>query len=147
MIREWTLEDARTFNLANITKKFDEETEFVKTEEDYTRNRYNELMAAGIAHILVLEDEGVIKGALGFVVNKDLHEDLKVAVETFWFVSPEFRGGGKILVDAFEAKALELGCKRTAMIHMADLFADSLEKFYEKRGYRLAEKHYIKDMR
>jgi GNAT superfamily N-acetyltransferase len=144
MIREWTLEDAKVRNLASFTKRFDEETEFVKTDEDYAHKKYMDMMEKGLAHILVLEDEGIIKGAIGFIVSNDLHEDLKVAVETFWFVAPEFRGGGKALVDAFEAKAVELGCKRTAMIHLADLFPESLEAFYTKRGYKLAEKHYIK---
>lgn len=144
MIREWTLEEARIINLANFTKGFDKETEFVTTDESYARDKYIAMMENGVAHILVIDEEGVIKGAIGFIIAPDLHEDIKVAVETFWFVLPEFRGGGKQLMFAFEAKAKELGCKKTAMIHLADLFPDSLEQFYIKNGYKLAEKHYVK---
>ena len=147
MIREWTLEEARVRNLADITRRFDEETEFVTTEEDYTMRKYLDLMEKGVAHILVIDDEGVIKGALGFVVAPDLHEDVKIAVETFWFVLPAYRGGGKELMFAFEEKAKLLGCRKVAMVHLADLFPDSLEQFYVKNGYKLTEKHYVKGVR
>lgn len=146
MIREWTVEEGRRINLADMTKVFDKETSFVKTEESYTQKKYLAMMESGQAHILVIDEDGIIKGALGFIIGPDLHEDIKVAIETFWFVLPEYRGGGKQLMIAFQEKAKELGCKRTAMIHLSDLFPDTLEQFYIKHGYRLAEKHYIREV-
>lgn len=146
MIREWTLEDAYKYNLANLSKGFDLESKFVKTEEDYTRGMYISLMEQGIAHILVIDDGGVLKGMLAFIVAPDLHENVKVAVESSWFVLPEYRGGGKELMFAFEKKAKELGCQRTAMIHMVDSMPDILENFYLKNGYKLIEKHYVKEI-
>jgi GNAT superfamily N-acetyltransferase len=59
---------------------------------------------------------------------------------------PEYRGGGKELMFAFEKKAKELGCQRTAMIHMVDSMPDILENFYLKNGYKLIEKHYVKEI-
>lgn len=147
MIREWTVEDCYKTNIATaVTKGFDSESKFVTTHEEYTNNKYITMIEEGIAHVLVIDDDGVIKGALGFIVAPDLHEDVTVAVETFWFVLPEYRGGGKELMFAFEKMAKELGCKRTAMIHMVDSMPDTLETFYQKNGYKLIEKHYTKEI-
>ncbi len=69
-----------------------------------------------------------------------------IAVETFWFVAPEHRGIGIRLFNAFEKWAKDNQCSKTAMIHLTDSMPERLEQLYLKRGYRLIEKHYVKDL-
>ena len=145
IIREWTLEDAKGARLAKFMKQFEQASAQVKVDVEYTFKKYYSMMEKGMAHILIAEEEGEILGAIGFIVGPDLHEEKKVAVETFWFVAPEHRGIGAHLFYAFEKRATELGCKRKAMVHMVDSYPESLKAFYEKNGYHLAECHYIKD--
>jgi GNAT superfamily N-acetyltransferase len=106
---------------------------------------YRDMMARGVVRIFIAElEDKTIQGAIGFIISKDFHEDTKIAIETFWFVDPTYRGIGKELFNVFEATAKSMGCKKLAMIHLADSYPDSLEAFYLKNGYKLLEKHYVK---
>ena len=148
MIREWTLEDGKTDRLARFMKAFEGVTEHVDVDVNYTHLKYLEMMKAGVARIFIGEDEetGNIQGALGFIISNDLHDGRKIAIESFWFVDPTYRGLGKKLFNAFEEEAKKIGCKKTAMIHLTDSYPDTLEAFYIKNGYKLVEKHYVKDI-
>jgi len=146
-IREWTVQDSEhSDRLAQFLKQFEQASREVKVDVEYARQRYLEMKKRGVAHDLVAEEDGILKGAIGFIVAPDLHENRMVAIETFWFVAPQYRGIGRELMAAFEKRAKELGCNRTAMIHMVDSMPDILKAFYEKNGYRLVECHYVKDL-
>lgn len=145
MIREWTLEEAKTTRLAVFMKAFEGATSLVEVDSDYTHRAYLDLMTRGVARIFIAEtDDKQIQGAIGFIISNDFHNGKKIAIETFWFVDPTYRGIGKELFNIFESTAKEMGCKKLAMIHLADSYPDSLEAFYLKNGYKLLEKHYIK---
>jgi hypothetical protein len=148
MIREWTVSDAlEGGRLSRFMKAFEGVTKHVKVDVQYTHDKYVEMMKAGIARILVAENEDrSFQGALGFIVSNDLHDGKKVAIETFWFALPQYKGAGGRLFRAFEEAAKRIGCGRTAMIHLIDSYPDSLEGYYLKNGYTLVEKHYIKDI-
>ena len=120
----------------------------MKVDSDYAFQRYMKMMEAGICRIFIDEDEATkeLHGAIGFLITDDLHDGVKIAIETFWFSHPAFRGCGKALFNIFEEKAMDSGCKRLAMIHLADSYPESLERFYMKNGYRLMEKHYVKEI-
>lgn len=149
MIREWTVQEAMTDKrVANFMKAFEQATSLVKVDSDYTFDRYSELMQKGICKILISEEDGTneLQGCIGFFVIDDIHEPVRIAVESFWFVHPNYAGVGKILFNAFEKLAIELGCKKLAMIHLVDSYPDNLKKFYEKNGYKLGELHYVKEI-
>ncbi len=146
MIREWTIEDAlKGDRFAKFMKVFEGVTKYVKVDVNYTHGKYIEMMKLGIARILVSESEDKsFQGAIGFITTRDLHDGMKVAIETFWFALPQYKGVGGQLFRAFEEEAKKSGCKRTAMIHLIDSYPDSLESYYIRNGYTLVEKHYIK---
>ena len=148
MIREWTAKDGReSMRHTEFMKAFEEATGFVKVDVQYTHDRYQDLLERGVCKVFYAEtDEGVIQGSIGFLISEDLHDGKKIAIETFWFVDPTYRGIGKQLFNKFEEVAKELGCKKLAMIHLADSYPDSLKSFYEKNGYKLLEMHYIKEV-
>jgi GNAT superfamily N-acetyltransferase len=76
------------------------------------------------------------------VASKSLFSPHKTATEIGWYVSPDERGkeAGKQLLEAFEYWAQKVGCKYITMISLDD----RVGKFYEKKGYSLLERAYMK---
>jgi len=147
MIREFTVEDIKiNDDIFVFMKRFENATKEIKVNVDYTRARYIDLVSKGIAKVFVDEVDGVFYGAIGFIVYNDFHSGEKCAVETFWFVPPEYSGIGSILVKAYEDAAKQLGCTKVAMVHLADSYPEKLKSYYKKIGYRLLESHYIKEI-
>lgn len=132
------------YQVAAFMKQFEQATNFVDVDVEYTASRYWQMVESGIATMFILEQDSEMIGGLGAIKFPDLHDGRMTAVETYWFVSPEHRGKGLKLFDAFEIWGEESGCKKLAMIHLADSYPDILEKLYERRGYKLVEKHYVR---
>lgn len=147
MIREFTAEEFRTNDgFFVFIKGFEKVTKEVIVNVEYTQRKYAAMIDAGIAKTYIDEENGVFRGAIGFIISNDLHSGEKIAIETFWFVPPEHAGIGGELFKVFEAEAKKAGCKKTAMIHLVDSYPERLKSFYEKNGYRLLESHYIKEV-
>lgn len=144
-IREASPDEA--YMVAKFMTKFEKETAFVKVDANHAGNLYKRMIEAGTGHMFILEnDEGLMIGGLGCIKAPDLHYNRIMAVETYWYVMPEHRGSGIQLLDYFERWAKDNGCDCTALVHLSDSMPDILEKVYEKRGYKLLEKHYIKEV-
>lgn len=95
-------------------------------------------------HVCLLHDvEGSAQGVL--MASYDWHPfgEVRLARETVWWIEPDYRGLGAVkMLDAYEAWALANHC---AFIGMAGLGADpNVGKLYARRGYRIAETHYLK---
>lgn len=148
MIKEWTAEDGRkSLRHTEFMKAFEEASSMVKVDVQYAHDRYQEFLESGMCKVYYAEtDDGQIQGSIGFLISKDLHDGKKIAIETFWFVDPTYKGLGKELFKKFEEEAKNLGCEKLAMIHMVDSYPDTLKVFYERQGYRLLEMHYIKEI-
>jgi GNAT superfamily N-acetyltransferase len=137
--------------LSYIIKEFGKDSEAFKAiggDPDYALTFYTNMLARGLAAEFVAEENGEILGALAAIKGRENHSGTWFAVETFWFVNPfiRSRGVGTALLEAFEKWAKDGGCKYTAMIHMVDSQPEILKSFYEKKGYKLTELHYIKPM-
>jgi GNAT superfamily N-acetyltransferase len=127
-----------------MAKNFEAHTAHVMVDPDYTTRKYLDLIAKGMGVVFVLEVAGVIVGGIGGLKGPDLHWPRVIAVETFWFVLPEYRGAGLKLMSRFEQWAEENNCDAVAMVHLADSHPEILEKLYTRKGYQLVEKHYVK---
>ena len=69
----------------------------------------------------------------------------KWAKETCWYIAPDARGRSALqMLDAYEAWALEQGC---TTIGMASLATNDVSRIYERRGYAVAEMHFVKSLR
>lgn len=90
--------------------------------------------------VVLLDDFGMIAGR----TNPFMFGTKLIATEVGWWVEPEHRktGIGKDLLDAFEFWAKEVGCDSVVMVSLDD----ALGKFYERNGYVLTERSYIKDL-
>lgn len=129
-----------------VMKAFEQASSHVKVNIEYAAKTYTDMVEKGIAAFFVLEKDGDIVGGLGAIKCPDLHSGKLMAVETFWFVHPHHRGQGLRLLAEFEVWGKAEGCQTLAMIHMADSYPDRLEALYRRRGYNLAEKHYLKEI-
>lgn len=144
-IREAKPEEA--IIVSKFMKQFEAETAFVKVDPDHAGKLYEKMIRNGTGHMFILEtDEGEMVGGLGCVVGPDLHYPRVIAVETYWFVSPDYRGAGLMLLAFFEKWAKENNCDAVAMVHLLDSMPTKLKKLYERRGYVLIENHYLKEV-
>lgn len=87
---------------------------------------------------LMFEDKGMLLG----ITSKFLFGDRKLATEVAWWVEPEHRKSkiGPQLLEYFEYWAKVVGCTMVTMISIDD----TLGKYYEKQGYTLTERSYMK---
>lgn len=143
-MRVYEAEVGEVRKVAEFMKQFERATQFVKVNVPHTIDRYTKMVTDGYATIFKLEEAGELIGGLGALVFPDLHSGAMTGVETFWFVTPEKRGKGLILLDAFEEWGWSQGCEQLALIHLLDSSPKALERVYRSRGYIPAETHYIK---
>jgi len=138
-------------NLTSLIAPFNDDSEFIELDLEYAHKAFGDIVRKGFGEIFILEDDETKEfiGAMGCLKAPCLHSGKLMAIELFWYVTPKYRQGGKglDLWYAFENWAKEQGCQQMAMIHMADSMPDILEKLYISRGYRLLEKHYVKDIK
>lgn len=86
------------------------------------------------------DKQGMIVG----VTTPFILGDVTTATEIAWWVNPEARKTtlGKHLHQAFEEWAKDKGCKLITMISIDD----TLGSYYEKCGYKLTERAYMKEI-
>lgn len=90
--------------------------------------------------VLIYDDVGFLAG----LATPSLFGDIRQATEMAWWVEPSERGkeaGGELL-KAFEFWAKKVGCKLVTMISLND----KVGKYYEKNGYKLYERAYVKEV-
>ena len=131
---------------ARVAKGFEKCSKHVKIDVEYLTKRYKSLSQAGVGAVFVLKNQERIVGVFSCLKAADIFTGDALAIETGWFVLPEFRGAGLKLLTAFDAWAKEQGCKRKALIHMEDSFPEALKKLYVRKGYSLVESHYVAEV-
>lgn len=110
-------------------------------KEQITNVMKNILEADNNEKIILLHGEvGMIIG----IATPFLYGPHIVATELAWWVNPEARNSsvGKELLNAFEFWAKRVGCTLITMISLDD----QLGNYYEKRGYSLFERAYMKEI-
>lgn len=101
---------------------------------------------ANLATGFVLEDDGEIIGVLGGVIGSAISSVGKVYQELVWYVKPDRRRYGCLLLDYVEKWCKENGIQKILMVHMGNFKKDTMEKYYLRRGYKFLEAHYIKEI-
>lgn len=109
----------------------------------YVENLVRELLTPDINTKIVLLHEGT-----GMIIGRVVpfaFGPTKLATEIAWWINPDRRalGAGRELVDAFEYWGGSVGCTKCVLASLDD----SVGKYYEKRGYVLSERAYIKDIK
>lgn len=140
-LRLATLEDYDI--VMSMTKKFAASIEL----SDYVEE---EKLIALVTDFLTTSDDLKIvllyedKGMLAAFIQPFTLGSVPMAVEFAWWVEPDARkaGAGKALAEAYEFWAKKLGAKLSTMA----CYDEQTGKFYEKNGYRLSERAYIKEL-
>lgn len=102
------------------------------------------VIASPTGIVVYYEEDDIVKGIIGGVLNDSLFNSKKVANELFWWVGLDYRKSkiGFELLDAFEYWALKIA--KADIIGMVGLSNFDTSKIYEKRGYSLRESTYLK---
>jgi GNAT superfamily N-acetyltransferase len=114
-------------------------------EESFVQG-WRQMLTSGVGVLLGAFSERGIEGAIGGSVFPDFPTGDLVATEFFWFTIPGHRGSGLKLLTAFENECRSRGAKRINMVHLVNLNDDIMARVYERRGYDLREKIYIKNL-
>jgi len=133
--------------LREIATKFFASSEHLKDfDMEVFKKNWTQFIDAGIGIIYGLFEGDKICGTIGGFCYPDVNSGLLSATELFWFVLPEQRGKGLLLLDAFETWAKSKECKRIIMVHLTDLMPEKVKRIYDKRGYKPIEIHYMKEI-
>jgi GNAT superfamily N-acetyltransferase len=103
-------------------------------------------ISGGYFFCLVQEEAGKIIAAFGGVITPCTNTGELIAAETFYYALPEARGRAIGLFKAFEEEAKRRGAKRVWMIHLEHLNGERMAKWYQRKGYSLKERLYMKEL-
>lgn len=113
------------------------------SDEETIRSLAHHLVTGPQEQMLILINPGI--GMLAGMSSPFVFGPHLIASEIAWWIEPDKRGqkAGEELVDAFEYWAKnKAGC---TLITLTSL-DDKVGKFYEKKGYKLHERAYMKDL-
>ncbi len=144
MIRLANVEDL--LKIEQLIKEFYDESlkEYISLDTVSIRNTILNFIDS---HIVLVDEE--LKGIIAGILSRSIFNNKEIfAQECMWYVSKDRRDGklGIELWRAFEDKAKELGANKIIMIHMDNLNGNSMEKLYDRRGYKKLEWHFIKEV-
>lgn len=109
----------------------------------YAARLYVAHLGQANACCLVHDVAGVAQGLLLAVAAEHPFGPVRLARETVWWIDPAHRGRAAIaMLDAYEAWAATRGCGFAGMAGMGD--DPDVAKLYLRRGYRVAERHFLK---
>lgn len=96
--------------------------------------------------IIVSEQDGSPRGMIIGLAAPGLFSEDKMATEIAWWMDLEYRGSrdSLLMIDAYQEWAKRVG-SRIVQVAMLDEVTD-LSKFYLKRGFKQAERSFIKEV-
>lgn len=144
-VRKATAEDKLTF--AFLADAFLKESGYGLTmNPDKLLANFDFSLTSSDIEIFLLDVDGTVVGMLVGAISQPLFSDDSMATELAWYISPDKRGGREAfqLIKTYEEWAKEQGCSFVTMVDIDSL--NSLEKVYTKKGYKLTEKTYVKEI-
>ncbi len=106
--------------------------------------RENPAQMAAFAEVLIGREDGYLAvmdedtkavGMIGFLAVPHFFSGDVIATEVIWWLDPDARGAGRLLLDAAEGWAHEIGAVAIQMIAPDP----RVGRLYERRGYRFVE--------
>lgn len=95
----------------------------------------------------VADEDGIVGMASGVIAPVYFNQDHLSGEELFWWVS---EGAGQMtglrLLSSLENEAKAKGCTTWQMKSLDRLNGDRMNSLYERRGYRAAERSFIKEL-
>jgi GNAT superfamily N-acetyltransferase len=92
---------------------------------------------------LVLDEDDAAQGVLMAAAYVHPFGPVRIARETVWWIEPEYRGHGAVrMLDAYEDWVREQDCDFSGLAGMGD--DPPVGRLYRRRGYRVAETHFLR---
>lgn len=93
---------------------------------------------------LASEIDGKVQGLLLAVAFEHIFGPVRLSKDTLWWIDKGHRGGFMAvrMLDAYEAWSASQGCAFAGMAGMGD--DPNIDALLKRRGYAVAEKHYLK---
>lgn len=112
------------------------------------KNTWRVLLNNNMGAMFVTRKDGEIIGGIGGILYTTMFNPRLLAVETFWYVGADHRGGmtGIRLHREFEAWAIMHGARDIVMVRIHDVMPQALATYYENQGYRAFETCYIRSL-
>ena len=132
-------------DLATLGLEFAEKSEVVHTFPPSLGKIWESakgLIESPNAIVIVLEVEGMIQGFIFGFITEPFFSEEPILQEMAFYCHPGYAGFK--LLDALESEAKLRGIKRIAVGCKPD-FCD-LSRYYERKGYRLLEESFIKEL-
>lgn len=142
MIRIATIEDKE--QVVEMARKFAEVSPYSKY---IPIEKIEAMVEQGLqgdpTKLIIIIDEDY-RGMIAGQVSQFIYGDVLMATELLWWVDPSHRKSkvGSELIEGFEEWAKYVGCKLITMVCLDD----ALGSYYEKRGYDLRERAYMKEL-
>lgn len=143
IIRKAVLQDKPT--VIDMVKDFLKESNMpLKPDLKQISEGFDIMLDNPSALMLVVQKEDRVVGVLGALLAPSFFSTETSAVELLWYMQPDARDGRAALrlINHYETWAKNKGVRIVAMNDTHNL-AD-LQKLYERKGYQLKEKTYIK---
>lgn len=138
----------RKATLADIPRIVDMGRRFFEAMANPLIGDYSEEAAAATAKMLIESDDGILlvgpHGMAGALVYPFYMTGQSTAQELFWWVDPDHRGMGQMLLTALESAARAKGAETMTMIALENLNPDAVGAIYRRAGYRPSEHSYIR---
>lgn len=137
-----TLEDFE--EIRQMSSKFMETTGYTEySDEEAISNLINTILTSKQNEMIILLEPGV--GFLAGMSSPFVFGTCRIASEIAWWINEDKRksGVGAELISAFEYWASNVaGCRLITLTSLDD----RLGEFYEKKGYALYERAYMKEL-
>lgn len=148
MIRQYSPEDLP--QIADLIECFANESGCTKVIGGFSRLDFLETLqsCADFVRIWVRDCDSLIVSVLAMVENINLYSGKKGLEELFWYSLPEYRGyvQNLKLLKAAEDYAKENRLFYMTMGSMVDFHPPKIEIFYGKRGFKLHQKQYFRQI-
>lgn len=147
-VRQATEDDI--LDIAYIGKKFVKESQntHLGWSQDKVIQTLQEVIHRDDFLNLVLEKDEEIVGFFTAFATPSFFSDKLQAVELAWYVLPDHRKSRQSLkmLDEYEKWAKERGITQINMINLDVLNRDKVAKTYEKKGYKMTENTFSKEL-
>jgi GNAT superfamily N-acetyltransferase len=109
----------------------------------YAERLFWRYLRAPKAMFIIHDVDGLAQGLLMAHAFEHDFGPVMVAQERVWWIDPEHRGSAAArMLNSYEEWAKNLGCKFVGMAGMGE--DPVVGELYKRRGYRVAETHYLK---
>lgn len=95
---------------------------------------------------VAFSDAKLVGGLIGVSVPQWYDPTMLIAVELAWWVDPQYRNtrAGLLLLNQYEEQARATGHRYCAMMTLEGLDSELLSLLYERRGFHLTERSFMK---